>query len=70
MKKLSLKNLKFEASEIVRRNQLKTVLGGYNPGCACGHQCDSVGSNCTVNGRSGTCRNGHCDGCRTRLYYA
>ena len=29
MKKISLKNLKFEASEILRRNQLKTVLGGY-----------------------------------------
>ena len=31
MKKLSLKNLKFEASEMLGRNQLKTVLGGYGP---------------------------------------
>lgn len=31
MKKLSLKNLKFEASEMLGRNQLKTVLGGYKP---------------------------------------
>ena len=36
MKKLSLKNLKLEASEMLGRNQLKTVLGGYqyNGGCA------------------------------------
>ena len=31
MRKLSLKNLKLEASEMLGRNQLKTVLGGYKP---------------------------------------
>ena len=29
MKKLSLKNLKLEATDMLQRNQLKTVLGGY-----------------------------------------
>jgi len=29
MKKLSLKNLKLEASDLLQRNQLKTVFGGY-----------------------------------------
>ncbi|MEK9613076.1 MAG: hypothetical protein VW080_04035, partial [Flavobacteriaceae bacterium] len=33
MKKIRLKNLKLEASEMLGRNQLKTVLGGgYTPG--------------------------------------
>ena len=36
MKKIRLKNLKLEASEMLGRNQLKTGLGGYqyNGGCA------------------------------------
>jgi len=29
MKKLSLKNLKLEATDLLQRNQLKTVFGGY-----------------------------------------
>ncbi len=32
MKKLSLKNLKLEANDMLQRNQLKTVLGGYGGG--------------------------------------
>ncbi len=32
MKKLSLKNLKLEASDRLERNQLKTVFGGYGDG--------------------------------------
>ena len=40
MKKLSLKNLKFEASEMLGRNQLKTVLGGYSGGSSCKAICE------------------------------
>lgn len=29
MKKLSLKNLKLEANNMLERNQLKTIFGGY-----------------------------------------
>lgn len=29
MKKLSLKNLKLEANDMLQRNQLKSVFGGY-----------------------------------------
>lgn len=29
MKKLSLKKLKLEASDMLQRNQLKSVFGGY-----------------------------------------
>ncbi|MDG1731287.1 MAG: hypothetical protein P8K68_05775 [Algibacter sp.] len=29
MKKLSLKNLKLETTDVLRRSQLKTVFGGY-----------------------------------------
>lgn len=32
MKKLSLKNLKLEASDMLQRNQLKSVFGGYSGG--------------------------------------
>ena len=34
MKKIRLKNLKLEASEMLGRNQLKTILGGYGGSCA------------------------------------
>lgn len=37
MKKLSLKNLNLDASDLLQRNQLKTVVGGYGdefPECA------------------------------------
>ncbi|MEP5338176.1 MAG: hypothetical protein ABJL44_07900 [Algibacter sp.] len=34
MKKLSLKNLKLETSDLLKRKQLKTVFGGnYGDGC-------------------------------------
>ena len=40
MKKLSLKNLKLEASEMLGRNQLKTVFGGGYPGIGdCNDDC-------------------------------
>ncbi len=32
MKKLSLKNLKLEANDLLERNQLKSVFGGYSNG--------------------------------------
>lgn len=32
MKKLSLKKLKLEVGDLLQRNQLKTVLGGYGGG--------------------------------------
>ena len=70
MRKLSLKNLKLEASEMLGRNQLKTVFGGYGSHCAYGNQCAKVGDKCTINGRTGTCKVGYCDGCRTRMCYA
>jgi hypothetical protein len=34
MKKLSLKNLKLEANDMLQRNQLKSVLGGGHGGFA------------------------------------
>jgi hypothetical protein len=71
MKKIRLKNLKLEVSEMLGRNQLKTVLGGgHSSHCSCGNQCPEVGKKCTVNGKTGTCKVGHCDGCRTRMCYA
>ena len=38
MKKLILKNLKLEATDLLQRNQLKTVFGGYGGygGSSCG----------------------------------
>jgi len=47
MRKLSLKNLKLEASEMLGRNQLKTVLGGYG----------AQSANCKV-----VCKNGSKEG--------
>lgn len=38
MKKLSLKNLKLDANDMLKRSQLKTIFGGYGPGdghCSC-----------------------------------
>ena len=46
MRKLSLKNLKLEASEMLGRNQLKTVLGGYKPdGFFCARVYDTCDDN-------------------------
>ena len=36
MKKLSLKKLNLEANNMLQRNQLKTVLGGYGEGGSSG----------------------------------
>jgi hypothetical protein len=38
MKKLSLKNLKLEANDMLQRNQLKSILGGHG-GEWCNDQC-------------------------------
>ena len=35
MKKLSLKNLKLNESDLLQRNQLKSVFGGYDGGGGC-----------------------------------
>ena len=42
MKKLSLKNLKLETNDMLQRNQLKTVFGGYGPpgSGTCGYRND------------------------------
>ncbi len=54
MKKLRLKNLKLEANDMLQRNQLKTVLGGYggyggpcddNPSGSCGYN-NAMGEIC------------------------
>ena len=50
MKKLSLKNLEFEANELLQRNQLKTVVGGY------GHNCPDGTAPCTCNGVDKGCK--------------
>ena len=49
MKKLSLKNLKLEANDMLQRNQLKTVLGGYggSGGGTCGYN-NAYGWDCNV----------------------
>ena len=39
MKKLSLKNLNFEAKDLLSRNQLKRVNGGYKDGDLDGFFC-------------------------------
>ena len=48
MRKLSLKNLKLEASEMLGRNELKTVLGGYgvDPGSCGWRSADGSTVNC------------------------
>tara|TARA_R110002049_G_scaffold65035_1_gene170954 strand:+ start:85181 stop:85417 length:237 start_codon:yes stop_codon:yes gene_type:complete len=59
MKKLSLKNLNLEASDMLQRNQLKSVFGGYGePVGSCTAKCSDdpecptnvlcSGSNCTA----------------------
>ena len=50
MKKLSLKNLKLEANDMLQRNQLKTVFGGYSGSCP------SPTAHCTCNGSYKGCK--------------
>ena len=52
MKKLNLKNLTLEVSDLLEREQLKTVFGGYSGMCQSGMECD-YDSDCP-----GSC---HCD---------
>ncbi|MDO5969738.1 hypothetical protein Q4Q35_07955 [Flavivirga aquimarina] len=40
MKKLSLKNLKLGADDMLQRNQLKSVLGGYGLGEGASEGCE------------------------------
>lgn len=37
MKKLSLKNLSLGANDMLQRNELRTIFGGYGNGCPDGH---------------------------------
>nr|WP_143404128.1 hypothetical protein [Gaetbulibacter sp. 4G1] len=66
MKKLSLKSLKLEANDMLQRNQLRTIFGGYvgGYGSSCkGNSCSSsnlCSSQCICKyddnqGTSGTC---------------
>jgi len=70
MKKLSLKKLKLEATDLLQRNELKTVFGGYDGGygggsnCATASSCNSTsdmknGCACTSDSQ---CCSGDCDG--------
>jgi len=43
MKKLSLKKLKLESADLLQRNELKTVLGGYGGGTATAY-CKKTGN--------------------------
>lgn len=68
MKKLSLKNLKLEASDKLQRNQLKTVYGGYGGTLEsgdCTHDCVGTGINCFVGGTliQGICADHLAPGC-------
>tara|TARA_R110002049_G_scaffold65035_1_gene170955 strand:+ start:85440 stop:85658 length:219 start_codon:yes stop_codon:yes gene_type:complete len=53
MKKLSLKNLKLEANDMLQRNHLKSVIGGYEVS-SCSATCDEEtivtcsGTNCSA----------------------
>jgi len=57
MRKLSLKNLKLEASEMLGRNQLKTVLGGYKPD---GFDCAILYDHCQRTYPTSYARFSHC----------
>lgn len=48
MKKLSLKNLKLGADDMLQRNQLKTVFGGYSGSGTCEDDECSSDSGCTT----------------------
>lgn len=45
MKKLSLENLKLEADDMLQRNQLKAVFGGYYGGPDCTIYCKDSNNN-------------------------
>tara|TARA_R110002049_G_scaffold65035_1_gene170959 strand:+ start:88952 stop:89194 length:243 start_codon:yes stop_codon:yes gene_type:complete len=42
MKKLSLKKLKLEVVDMLQRNELKSVFGGYGGGTACENDADPI----------------------------
>ncbi|MFD0798015.1 hypothetical protein ACFQZJ_11115 [Maribacter chungangensis] len=64
MKKLSLEKLNLRSDDLLQREQLKTVFGGYGNGCPDGHarcSCADPGGGVTVGCSStGNCA-GFCD---------
>ena len=52
MKKLNLKNLKLDADDMLQREQLKTVFGGYSGGCwvMCGDGTQAQTGHCNFAG--------------------
>ncbi len=67
MKKLSLKNLKFEVGNMLERKQLKSVFGGsggYDGSCTATLTCNTGSISCTS--PTGDCKRGWgditCDG--------
>lgn len=59
MKKLSLKNLKLDGNELLQREQLKTVFGGYNGDAgSCSASCGDK-PKVTCEGSSCTAEDGH-----------
>lgn len=56
MKKLSLKSLKLEASDLLQIEQLKTVFGGgYTAGCNADSSCSSGCSSFVSEGKPRKC---------------
>ncbi|WP_139059048.1 hypothetical protein [Polaribacter reichenbachii] len=63
MKKLSLKQLKLDATEMLERNQLKTILGGYGGDGSYGSNSCWVTCNSSNPGEEGSTYNiPNCDG--------
>lgn len=65
MKKISLKNLKLEASDMLQRSQLKTVFGGYGGYAvsSCTADCgDSISVTCSGTYSCTAKDNDGCDG--------
>ncbi|WP_299216682.1 hypothetical protein [uncultured Dokdonia sp.] len=54
---------------VLSKENQKFIQGGSNRGW-CNHACPSVGGSCTINGRSGTCKEVYCDSSPTRLCVA
>lgn len=77
MKKLSLKDLKLEADEMLQRNQLKTVLGGdygNDGGGTCGYKHPNGSTWCNISyytAYNAYLKNGGnwcCDSCSSASY--
>tara|TARA_R110002049_G_scaffold65035_1_gene170957 strand:+ start:87706 stop:87933 length:228 start_codon:yes stop_codon:yes gene_type:complete len=54
MKKVSLKNLKLEADDLLQRNQLKSVLGGGYGNGVCQNDADPIPFYWSCDGQSGS----------------